>query len=114
VCVTKWPAAWSHQRPRDARPAVALRCAADGELFTWGSNDCGMLGHKASEAALEPMRVDSLEAFSIAGVACGQTHMLAVAADGALVTWGSPEGGQLGSCRRRPSVSHPTHHWRDG
>ena len=29
--------------------SFALACGADGQLFTWGANDCGQLGHGVAD-----------------------------------------------------------------
>ena len=70
--------------------------AADAELWTTGSNDSCQLGHKGHDTQLKPSRVEALDAHGVCQIACGQQHMLAVADQGALCTWGAADLGQLG------------------
>ena len=66
--------------------------AADGELYSWGSNDAG----QQHQSAPAPARVEALESFTVHQVACGSSHTLAVVDDGALAAFGSNEFGQCG------------------
>lgn len=51
--------------------------------------------------------VGSLDAQKIAGVACGQTHSLAVNEQGQVFAWGSGKGGQLGLGTAEEAVRVP-------
>jgi alpha-tubulin suppressor-like RCC1 family protein len=74
-----------------------------GEVFTWGNNDCGQLGYDLpttpgrEEEAIQtsPRRIfGSLKKETIIGVAASRIHSVAYT-DSALYTWGRNEG-QLG------------------
>jgi alpha-tubulin suppressor-like RCC1 family protein len=52
--------------------------AADGELYTCGSNESGQLGVKGLETATQPVRVGALDTYTITHVACGRGHTVAV------------------------------------
>lgn len=74
-----------------------------GEVFTWGSNDCGQLGYDLptspgrEDEALQtsPRRIfGPLKKETIQGVAASRLHSVAYT-DSALYTWGKNEG-QLG------------------
>lgn len=71
----------------------------DGEMYTWGSNFSGQVGRGAVEAQApehaSPGRVQALEGWSIADVACGSEHTIA-AAGPSLFCFGSNEVGQCG------------------
>jgi alpha-tubulin suppressor-like RCC1 family protein len=77
---------------------------ADGRVLAWGSNANGMLGI-TSRAELEatarprapgPMPTATLTMPRIVDVAAGAKHVLALAADGTVYTWGNGQLGQLG------------------
>jgi alpha-tubulin suppressor-like RCC1 family protein len=73
-----------------------------GEVFTWGNNDCGQLGYDLPKTSLEeetiqtyPRRIfGPLKKEIIVGVAASRIHSVAYT-DSALYTWGKNEG-QLG------------------
>ena len=96
----------------DARTSVAARAvsadaersstsvgarAVVGALFTWGDPDKGRLGHGDKETALLPRQVRSVARVSVAGVACGTWHTVALGANGRLYTCGREAHGLLGS-----------------
>jgi len=72
-----------------------------GEVFTWGRNTYGQLGHNNLTDSPVPRSVQGLE--RIVNVACGHGHTAAVCSVGKLWTFGDGEGGRLG---------HGDHHWR--
>ncbi|RAL41119.1 hypothetical protein DM860_017668 [Cuscuta australis] len=59
-----------------------------GEVFTWGEESGGRLGHGVGKDAIRPHLVESLSFQGIELVACGEFHTCAVTADGELYTWG--------------------------
>ncbi|ONK71345.1 uncharacterized protein A4U43_C04F7520 [Asparagus officinalis] len=59
-----------------------------GEVFTWGEESGGRLGHGVGRHAVHPCLVESLSACSIDFVACGEFHTCAVSVAGELYTWG--------------------------
>ncbi|CAM9907301.1 unnamed protein product, partial [Laminaria digitata] len=79
---------------------------AEGELYTWGRDRFGQLGHgsgsngsnvsSVSSERLSPKRVEGLRKMSVVGVATGTEHTAAVTSAGACYTWGRNNHGQLG------------------
>ncbi|KQK08100.1 PH, RCC1 and FYVE domains-containing protein 1 [Brachypodium distachyon] len=59
-----------------------------GEVFTWGEDSGGRLGHGTREDSVHPRLVESLAACNIDFVACGEFHTCAVTTTGELYTWG--------------------------
>ncbi|PKA51694.1 Ultraviolet-B receptor UVR8 [Apostasia shenzhenica] len=59
-----------------------------GEVFTWGEESGGRLGHGVGTDAIHPRLVESLSASTIDFVACGEFHTCAVSTSGELYTWG--------------------------
>ena len=64
---------------------VAL--SSNGEVFTWGRNSFGELGHGDTKERHVPTKVESLSGKRIVKVACGTNHTVAVTATGELLTW---------------------------
>jgi alpha-tubulin suppressor-like RCC1 family protein len=74
-----------------------------GDIYTWGSNRFGQLGHgdsdKADAAASQhmvPRKVKSLAKLVVVGIAAGSTHSTCFTNDGEVYAWGSNKNGQLG------------------
>jgi len=70
-----------------------------GQLFTWGSNEDGQLGHGVRRSnEPEPRLVTSLslEGYCVRQVACGGSHTAVIVEGGDLYTWGLADLGQLG------------------
>ncbi|KAI0507018.1 hypothetical protein KFK09_013136 [Dendrobium nobile] len=59
-----------------------------GELFSWGEESGGRLGHGVDADASYPKLIDSLNGVNIELVACGKFHSCAVTFSGDLYTWG--------------------------
>ncbi|XAR49640.1 hypothetical protein NMG60_11032905 [Bertholletia excelsa] len=59
-----------------------------GEVFTWGLESGGRLGHGVGKDVTEPCFVEALAFFSVDFVACGEFHTCAVTMAGELYTWG--------------------------
>lgn len=59
-----------------------------GEVFTWGEESGGRLGHGVVKDVLQPRLVESLVAYNVDFVACGEFHSCAVTMSGELYTWG--------------------------
>ncbi|KAM1682803.1 hypothetical protein EV1_033714 [Malus domestica] len=59
-----------------------------GEVFTWGEESGGRLGHGAGKDVVQPHLVESLAATSVDFAACGEFHTCAVTMAGELYTWG--------------------------
>ncbi|KAK9062710.1 hypothetical protein SSX86_019899 [Deinandra increscens subsp. villosa] len=67
-----------------------------GEIFSWGEESGGRLGHGVDSDVLHPKLVDSLSNTNIELVACGEYHTCAVTLSGDLYTWGDGHFGILG------------------
>lgn len=59
-----------------------------GELFTWGEESGGRLGHGVGRDVTHPRLVESLAFANVDFVACGEFHSCAVTVTGELYTWG--------------------------
>ncbi|KAM7256727.1 hypothetical protein ACFE04_012468 [Oxalis oulophora] len=72
--------------------ACGVRHAAlvtrQGEIFTWGEESGGRLGHGVGKDVIKPRLVESLSFTNIDFVACGEFHSCAVTLSGELYTWG--------------------------
>eukprot|EP00743_Colponemidia_sp_Colp-15_P009532 GILK01010428.1.p1 GENE.GILK01010428.1~~GILK01010428.1.p1 ORF type:complete len:501 (-),score=40.01 GILK01010428.1:120-1583(-) len=77
-----------------------------GEVFTWGFDDDGRLGHGSPGRQLLPKRVDSLAGKKMVQIACGCWHSVALSHEGEVYAWGSCKSGQLGLGHRN-SVHSP-------
>jgi alpha-tubulin suppressor-like RCC1 family protein len=60
----------------------------NGEVFTWGEDSGGRLGHGTREDCVRPRLVESLTVSNVDFVACGEFHTCAVTTTGELYTWG--------------------------
>ncbi|GMQ00899.1 hypothetical protein CsSME_00047772 [Camellia sinensis var. sinensis] len=67
-----------------------------GEIFSWGEESGGRLGHGVESDVLLPKLVDALSHTNIELVACGEYHTCAVTLSGDLYTWGDGHFGILG------------------
>ncbi|KAF4320371.1 hypothetical protein G195_006382, partial [Phytophthora kernoviae 00238/432] len=71
-----------------------------GQLLTFGSGDCGQLGHGVEEEedlmVKFPRVVKPLAKLKIVRVACGGLHSAAITAAGEIYTWGCNDDGALG------------------
>jgi alpha-tubulin suppressor-like RCC1 family protein len=70
-----------------------------GRVYTWGFNENGQLGNDSIMQAFVPIDVSSygsLHGKTIASVACGYGHTVALDCDGHVHTWGYNYYGQLG------------------
>ncbi|XP_028798507.1 PH, RCC1 and FYVE domains-containing protein 1 [Neltuma alba] len=59
-----------------------------GEIFSWGEELGGRLGHGVDSDVLHPKLIESLSNTNIELVACGEYHTCAVTLSGDLYTWG--------------------------
>ncbi|XP_022752404.1 PH, RCC1 and FYVE domains-containing protein 1-like isoform X2 [Durio zibethinus] len=59
-----------------------------GEVFSWGEESGGRLGHGVDSDVLHPKLIDALSNTNIELVACGECHTCAVSLSGDLYTWG--------------------------
>ncbi|XP_052152085.1 PH, RCC1 and FYVE domains-containing protein 1-like [Oryza glaberrima] len=58
------------------------------EVFTWGEECSGRLGHGAGTSIFQPRLVESLSICNVETIACGEFHTCAITATGDLYTWG--------------------------
>ncbi|XP_052206496.1 PH, RCC1 and FYVE domains-containing protein 1 isoform X2 [Diospyros lotus] len=59
-----------------------------GEVFTWGEESEGRLGHGIEKNFSRPRLVEFLAVINVDFVACGEYHTCAVSTSGDLYTWG--------------------------
>ncbi|OIW12547.1 hypothetical protein TanjilG_04711 [Lupinus angustifolius] len=59
-----------------------------GEIFTWGEESGGCLGHGVGKNVIQPHLVEALASSTVDFVACGEFHTCAVTMAGELYTWG--------------------------
>ncbi|XP_010555025.1 PREDICTED: uncharacterized protein LOC104824622 [Tarenaya hassleriana] len=67
-----------------------------GEIFSWGEEFGGRLGHGVDSDVQHPKLIDALGNTNIELVACGEYHSCAVTLSGDLYTWGKGDFGVLG------------------
>ncbi|MQM01592.1 hypothetical protein Taro_034354 [Colocasia esculenta] len=66
----------------------AVLVTKHGEVFSWGEESGGRLGHGVDADVSHPKLVESLSGMNIELVACGEYHTCAVTMFGDLYTWG--------------------------
>ncbi|XP_078433942.1 PH, RCC1 and FYVE domains-containing protein 1-like [Wolffia australiana] len=76
-----------------------------GEIFTWGEESGGCLGHGSRTDCPYPQLVDFLAFTSVDFVSCGEFHTCAVTTAGELFTWGDGRHG-AGLLGHGSNVSH--------
>ena len=69
---------------------------SSGELFTFGNNYCGRLGHGHGDTVHTPRRVKALSHVRATRIACGRGHMLCLVEGGDVFSWGGDAQGCLG------------------
>lgn len=72
---------------------------ADGKVFGWGSNNQGQLGNTLTTASTTPvpMKDDgALAGKTLAAIASGTNHNLALTTQGEVFSWGNNSSGKLG------------------
>ena len=74
----------------------SLTLTADGAAWSWGWGAYGELGHGNQQAQLLPKKVEALAGRRVVAVSAGESHSLALIADGAVFTWGKGKDGCLG------------------
>jgi alpha-tubulin suppressor-like RCC1 family protein len=98
------------------RPVISITCGeyhtavltSGGNVFTWGANDHGQLGHGDTTARLRPELVRSLRSNKVINIACGRSHSLFLAANYLLFATGSNTHGQCGQELGFRQVVSPT------
>nr|XP_048317951.1 PH, RCC1 and FYVE domains-containing protein 1-like [Ziziphus jujuba var. spinosa] len=66
----------------------ALLVTKQGEIFSWGEETGGRLGHGVEVDVSQPKLIEFLNGMNIESVACGEYHSCAVTFSGDLYTWG--------------------------
>lgn len=78
-----------------------LALTSDGKVYGWGENGSGQLGFGSTTITVSsPVAVDMSGALlgkTVAAVAAGSYHSLALTSDGLLFAWGSNAAGELGN-----------------
>jgi alpha-tubulin suppressor-like RCC1 family protein len=82
--------------------AAGMHCSialsSSGNVYTWGWNGCGQLGHGDLQSRSKPTRIAGLS--GVRAIASGEMHVLALGQK-RLLGWGSNESGQLGKAAVR-------------
>jgi alpha-tubulin suppressor-like RCC1 family protein len=78
----------------------SLALTTDGHVYAWGANISGQLGDGTNEKRSKPVAVkgpggDGVLS-QVVAIAAGESHSLALRADGTVWAWGSNVAGQLG------------------
>ncbi|WP_395740254.1 cadherin-like beta sandwich domain-containing protein [Prosthecobacter sp.] len=78
-----------------------LALCSDGTLAAWGNNSGGQLGDGTNTDRSSPVTVNAgagsaLFGKTVAAIAAGNSHSMALCSDGTVVTWGEGFDGQLG------------------
>lgn len=88
----------------------AMVLTEGNEVYSWGNNAYGQLGHGNRDAEKLPKRIDFLLEHEIKTIACGSNHSMVVTADGQLLVWGNGANGRLGlgsiDVQLQPVVCH--------
>ncbi|KAM7251013.1 hypothetical protein ACFE04_022896 [Oxalis oulophora] len=76
----------------------AVLVTKHGEIFSWGEESGGRLGHGTDTDVPHPKVIDTLSGLNIDSVACGEYHTCAITVSGDLYSWGdgTNESGLLG------------------
>ncbi|WP_025617523.1 Ig-like domain repeat protein [Salinispora cortesiana] len=87
----------AHHQPGSAQHQPASTSAISDAIFAWGGNAGGQLGDGTTDNSSEPLAVRLPADTTVAAVAAGERHSLALTSAGALLAWGSNYEGQLGN-----------------
>ena len=74
----------------------SLAVTADGAVWSWGFGGLGQLGHGDQQNQLLPKKIEALAGQRVLAVSAGQSHSIAITADGAVSSWGLGGFGCLG------------------
>ncbi|KXZ45514.1 hypothetical protein GPECTOR_53g100 [Gonium pectorale] len=82
-------------------PAACHCFAGDaaGNLYSWGRNERGQLGHGDFAQRNTPAKVAALDGKFVIGASGGRNHSAAVCRDGSAYAWGINQHGQCGTGR---------------
>ncbi|MCT6874486.1 MAG: hypothetical protein M3Z43_05585, partial [Bifidobacterium sp.] len=68
-----------------------------GDVYTWGDNTHGELGRSTTSIpADKPGKADTPAGVTFTQASAGESHSVAVSADGSIYTWGNSDNGRLG------------------
>lgn len=87
-----------------------LALCADGTVAAWGLNSSGQLGNNSTTSSSVPVAVNTASGVSalygktVAAIAAGASHSLALCSDGTLVSWGGSIYGALGGSSLQSNV----------
>ena len=84
-----------------------LAVCADGSVAAWGADSCGQLGNNSPTDSPLPVALNMsgvLSGKTVAAVAAGHYHSLALCTDGTLAAWGDNSFGELGNNSTDPSL----------
>jgi len=79
-----------------------LALTADGAVWSWGDGNYGQLGHGDRQNQLLPKKVEAFAGQHVVAVSAGDSHSLAITADGAVWSWCQGAWGQLGHGDKQP------------
>jgi alpha-tubulin suppressor-like RCC1 family protein len=86
-----------------AASAVSFALARDGSVWVWGSNGQGQFGngkrssHPSVDTVATPQRVAGVSNIVAISAGTNGRHVMALAKDGTLRTWGNTDWGQMGN-----------------
>jgi alpha-tubulin suppressor-like RCC1 family protein len=61
-----------------------------GQVFTWGHNYYGQLGHGDRESRTNPTKILGLDGFFITKISCGKGNTAALTKNGEILAWYVP------------------------
>ncbi len=75
----------------------SLALTEKGEVFSWGDNKYGQIGHGKDEICVsDPVRLNGFPDRKVISIACGSYHSMALTETGQVYSWGLNKYGQLG------------------
>jgi len=74
----------------------SLALTADGQVYSWGNGENGVLGHGSSGNLAAPTPLEFFADKRVKQLSCGEEFSAAVTDDGSLFTWGKDDQQQLG------------------
>nr|XP_002126864.1 protein RCC2 homolog [Ciona intestinalis] len=81
----------------------------EGNVYSWGRNECGQLGHGNRVRYDSPKPIDSLQSYKVVNGATGKNHTLCLTENGDVFAFGDNAQGQLGLGNLSTNVPSPTH-----
>jgi hypothetical protein len=83
---------------KDVEPAHSVGINDQGQVYTWGCNPFGVLGHGTDDESEDdrPRRVEALANKCVVGVSSTNSYSAVCTSEGEVYTWGHAKGGKLG------------------